>query len=715
MRFREMAVRILSGALVGAGVVACGPGDRTERGDSPGDSQGGSPPVNVVLITLDTTRVDALSLYGNERLTTPEIDRFASRGVVFDLAYTAQPSTLPSHSTIMTGRLPFAHGARANAGYVLAFENETLAEVFSRNGYVTSAEIAAPVIGRRTQLNQGFQHYRDLDSFDVRRKVVRVRRGSESEEQELIERDAVDITAHGVSFIRQHLDTPFFLWLHYFDPHSFYAPPPPWNSRFADVPYYSEVHFMDYYVGRVVEELRRQGISERTLVVITSDHGEGLGEHDELSHSYYVYDTTMRVPLVFVLPGTIAGGRRVAQPVRTADIAPTVLELVGLPPMLDIQGVSLAPLLRGRAAVPDLAVYGESFEPLSIFGSNVLRFLRQGKWKYIHKVNPELFDLESDAGELLDLSEVHPEIVETMRGDLVGWVSRERREHSDSRAPIDQETLDQLAALGYMGEGAPPGFSEATDLSELRGVDPTTRIDDMEHYAIGLAALKSRNLDHARERFEPLYAENPESLPILRGLMGAFEEDEWLERGPGLLADAKRLDPDNPVYFIRLAEVYKELGDRDRAESQLRQALLIEECNTPTRVVLAEMLREWGRIREQKVLLETGIERCDGEVNFTNDLAYLLATSADDEVRDGREALRLARRAVKSSDVERPDLLDTLACAFAEVGNFRKAVQHSKRALELIERRDEPEAIHSAYLEHLESFQAGEPVRVGGG
>ena len=707
MQRRGLIQRVLAGVVAGGLVAACG----AEEGAAPGGLEARGDAVNVVLITLDTTRADALSLYGNERRTTPEIDRFASRGVVFEQAYTAQPSTLPSHATIMTGRLPFAHGARANAGYVLSFDNETLAEVFDRNGYVTAAEIAAPVIGRQTQLDQGFQQYRDLDSFDVRRKSVQVLRDGEYESQELIERDAIDITERGLDFIREHVDDPFFLWLHYFDPHAFYAAPPPWDNRFADTPYYSEIHFMDYYVGRVFETLRRQGISEKTLVVITSDHGEGLGEHDEETHSFYVYDSTMRVPLVFALPGTIPGGRRIAQPVRTADIAPTVLELVGLPPLADIQGVSLAPVLLKQGPVPPLDAYGESFEPLAMFGDNVLRFLRRGDWKYIHKVRGELFDVSSDRGELVDLSAENPDVVSELRGDLIAWVRGGRREHGDNRAQIDEAMLEQLAALGYMGEGAPAGFDEEEDLAQLRGQDPIDRMGDMESYSIAFAALKARELDKAQKRLDPLYAENPESLPILRALLSALEGDERLERGPDLLEQAKRLDADNPVYFVQAAELLDELGDQERAEAELRQALVLDPCNAPARIVLAEMFREWRRPGDQKALLEQGVEDCGGELNFTNDLAYLLATSSDPQLRNGREALKLARRVVRSSEIERPDYLDTLACAFAEVGNFRKAVKHSLRALELIESRDMDEEIVAAYRDHLETFRAGQPVR----
>jgi arylsulfatase A-like enzyme len=697
--------RVAGWLLAWALASGCGQDEPGSDGVAPEAAAPGSDgPLSVVLITLDTTRADALSLYGNERQTTPEIDRFAERGAVFEQAYTAQPSTLPSHATIMTGRLPFAHGARANAGYVLAYDNETLAEVFSRNGYVTAAEIAAPVIGRQTQLDQGFDHYRDLHSFDIRRKGVRVERQGELNRQELPERDAIDITGRGLEFLRRSADEPFFLWLHYFDPHSFYVPPPPWNNRFADLPYYSEIHFTDYNVGRIIEELRKLGISERTLVVITSDHGEGLGEHAEHTHSYFVYDTTMRVPLAFVLPGTIAPQLRIEQPVRTVDIAPTVLDLAGLPPLDEIQGVSLAPLLRGREVAPQLDVYGESFEPLSLFGSNVLRFVRRGNWKYIHKVNPELFDLSSDAAELKNLAAQNPELVAQLRRAMTEWVLRERIVRTDDRAYIDEEMLDQLQALGYMGEGAPAGFDEAEDLAALGDVDPVDRLSDMDTYSMAFAALKAKLPEKALEYLDELYAKNPDSMPVIRGLLGALDDEALRERGPALLAKAKELDPDNPVHFIKAAEVQNDLGDLRTAENELRQALVLDPCNRAARVVFADMLSQWGRVADQRALLEEGIANCEMNLDFRNDLAYLLATSKLD---------RLAREVVAETDIERPDFLDTLACAWAEVGNFRNAVRHSKRAVELIENSDLGEEVVTEYRAHLDQFENARPVRTG--
>ena len=680
---------------------------------------GAEKPLNVLIITLDTTRADALGVYGEALDTSPNIDRFAASGVVFDQAATAQPSTLPSHSTIMTGRLPFSHGARANAGYVLAEDNETLAEVFQRHGYVTGAEIAAPVIGSRTLLDQGFATYHDTDSFDVKLKSIWIKEEEGPREVELKERDGADITRRGIEFLRRHKEAPFFLWLHYFDPHAFYAAPPPFGKKFVDDPYYSEIYYTDFNVGRVLTELQRQGLSDDTLVVITADHGESRGEHKEVSHSYFIYDATIHVPLIFIGPGVFEGGSRVRTPVRTADIAPTVLEFAGLPPLQKIQGVSLAGLIRGEVSEVQLDLYAESFEPISMFGTNVLRFLRRGPWKYVHKLRPELFDISSDPDELRNVFDQHPARGAEMRRDLEAWLRRDTIVRDGNRVQLDAESLAQLNALGYVGEGAPSSFDEAADFVALHEPDPADRIDDVLLNAHAWGKMKAGLFDLAAEDFAELLERNPESLPILRGALAAIRDEDPVEQARLRLSIIDRLialEPENPHHMINRSDALAALGrDPSEVEDAVRGALVVEPCSVPARIVLANVFNEQSRYLEQRDLLSEGIEECDDEINARNDLAYLLATAPDPAVRDGKRALELAQQVIQETPDQRPDFIDTLACAWAELGDFERAVRESKRAIELLSQRDVPEAMVAPYREHLASFEKSEAVRAGGG
>ena len=357
---------------------------------------------NVVLITLDTTRADALGVYGQSLKPTPNLDRLAGEGVYFGQCAASSPTTLPSHATIFTGKHPYAHGARSNWGYVLSEDNATLAEVLSSHGFITGAEVAAPVVSRPSRLNQGFDHFRDVSSPGVKRLVSKP--GVDGRSRPIKQRGAADITAGGIEFLRANRARRFFLWLHYFDPHSEYRPPASFLSRLPSSAYHAEIMYADHEIGRFLQMLARLGLADQTLVVATADHGEGLDEHYEQSHSFFVYEATMRVPLIVKGPSGIPAGRRVDAVVRTADIAPTILDLLGLPPLDGVQGVSLRPLLVGASRDLGLTAYGESIEHFATFDASVLRYAREGKWKLIYKLKPELYDLEADPHELRDLA-----------------------------------------------------------------------------------------------------------------------------------------------------------------------------------------------------------------------------------------------------------------------------------------------------------------------
>jgi arylsulfatase A-like enzyme len=295
-------------------VLACGPDAERSSGSS---SAAVSGPLNVLVVTLDTTRADALGAYGQSLPVSPRIDAMAADGVLFEQAVASVPSTLPSHSTLFTGKQPYAHGVRSNGGYRLSDANLTLAEVLRTRGYRTHAEIAAPVLASKTQLDQGFDDYRDPKaSRSILELLDRNRGGWLGGAQ----RPADEISRNGIEFLRESVGSPFLLWLHYFDPHVPHDPPEPFKSQVPASDYHAEIRRADHHVGLVLDELERLGLRERTIVVLTADHGEGLDEHDEETHSFFVYDTTMRVPLVFWGAAAIPRGRRVASLVRLVDV-----------------------------------------------------------------------------------------------------------------------------------------------------------------------------------------------------------------------------------------------------------------------------------------------------------------------------------------------------------------------------------------------------------
>jgi arylsulfatase A-like enzyme/Tfp pilus assembly protein PilF len=645
--------------------------------------------LNVVLITLDTTRADALGSYGQRRPITPNLDRLAAEGTQFQQCVSSAPSTVPSHATLFTARHRFVHGARSNAGYVLANDNTTLAEVLSAHGYKTSAEIAAPVVGGHTQLGQGFDRYRDLESQDIQRKTIHVIDGEESRAVEVDEREADDITRFGLQFIKENRNEKFFLWLHYFDAHQPYSPPIRFHETWSESPYHGEIQYIDEQIDRIFKQIEGLGLRERTLVVVVGDHGEALGEHGEKTHVYFVYDGTMRVPLLF-WGATVPQGLKVESLVRTVDVAPTILDMLKLPPLEGVQGTSLLPLMEGESLDLGLVGYGESIEAHTVFGASVLRFVRKGKWKYIHKVKPELFDLTDDPGELENLSSTRPEIVERLRAELFALIEGAPEQASGARTAIDPETAAQLEALGYMA--AAPNRPLGDEMALLAGFKLTQKFEES-------AAM-----------YRAVVERNPDSVLLLMRLNSILsflgEADERFE----ILTRVIELAPDTAPAYSDLAHIVFQRGDPAEAERLLATSLSIDPCTASPRATLAYLAAKRNDPGRHLQVLKEGIDQCPPEDGILNNYAYALATNPDEKYRDGAEALRIAEQITQGERGERHDYLDTLACAYAEVGDFAGAIRAGERALALLDATGDPELIEESKA-HLEQFRAGRPVR----
>jgi len=665
--------------------------------------------LNVVLITLDTTRADALGSYGQARPVTPNLDRLAVEGTQFQQCVSSAPSTLPSHATLFTGRHPFVHGVRSNAGYLLSDENTTLAEVLRAHGYTTSAEIAAPVIGRHTQLDQGFDRYHDLEFPDIQRKTILVQDGEDQRSVEVEEREADDITKFGLRFIKENRSEKFFLWLHYFDAHQPYSPPGRFYETSSESAYHGEIQYIDEQVERVLAQIEGLGLRERTLVVVAGDHGESMGEHDEQTHMYFVYDGTVRVPLLF-WGAKVPRDLRVESLVRTVDVAPTILDILKLPALEGVQGTSLLPLIEGESLDLELVGYGESIEPHTVFGTSVLRFVRKGQWKYIHKVNPELFDLTGDPRELEDLSGVHPEVVERLRAELSTLIENAPEQISGARTAIDPATAAQLEALGYLGAAPTKDLGDETALLEVSGVDPNALSGDMNLVSAASGFKLTRQFAKSAAMYRQLVERHPDSVTLLMKLnevLGELREDD--ERF-AILTRVIQLAPQTAAAYSELAHIVFKRGDPVEAERLLAASLSIEPCTAGPRATLAFLAAQRNDRGRELQLLAEGIDQCPPEDGILNNYAYALATNPDERHRDGEEALRIAKQINPDDGGGRPDFLDTLACAYAEVGDFASAVRIGERALALHDSTGDPGLIEEAKA-HLEQFRAGRPVR----
>jgi len=392
---------------------------------------------NILLITVDTLRPDRLSCYSAAFVKTPEVDALSARGALFERAYAHNPTTLPSHANILTGMTPPFHGVSENSKSKLPAACLTLAEFLRTKGYATGAFIGAFPLDSRFGLDQGFDIYDD--SFPA----PSARMGTSAE------RRAGDVVKAASAWIAGRKGK-WFCWVHLFDPHAPYAPPEPFLGRYKADPYSGEAAYVDSELGRLFGMFRASGLLERTLVVLTADHGESLGEHGEMTHSYFAYNSTIRVPLVIAGPGI--GPARIGANVSHIDIFPTICELAGIPAPGGLQGRSLVGLMKGgkRAERP---IYFESLEPYLNKGCAPLRGFIEGQVKYMDSPVPELYDLAADPDEktsFADKRDLGPfkkkmaDLVGSLASPLSGAASR----------PADSRTLEKLRSLGYVATPA---------------------------------------------------------------------------------------------------------------------------------------------------------------------------------------------------------------------------------------------------------------------
>ena len=402
---------------------------------------GAAPPprrLNLLLVTIDTLRADRVGALSSKSSLTPNMDRLASRGAVFTHAFAHTPMTLPSHTNIMLGATPSYHGVHDNADFMVRPEFLTLAEHLRAKGYATGAFVGGFPLDSYFGLDQGFTVYDD---------TFRKREGGiDDRTADLGERPAGEVWRVAQKWLRAQ-KTPWFLWIHFYDPHDPYDPPEPYRTRFARDPYDGEVAYTDAVLGDVLGALKELGVDETTAVVFTGDHGESLGEHGEETHGFLAYNATMWIPLFVRAPGIAP--RVIGQNVSHIDIFPTVCDILGIERPGSLQGVSLLPLMQGKK-IPERPVYFEALSPYYTMGWAPLRGFIDGRTKFIDSPVPELYDLGQDFGETRNLA--GGTNVATLRKALETIVrSQSTEEGARAERAADPAALEKLRSLGYLG------------------------------------------------------------------------------------------------------------------------------------------------------------------------------------------------------------------------------------------------------------------------
>ncbi len=656
--------RLLATALLGLSAVLTG-ACSTEK------------PLNVLIVTLDTTRADHLGAYGKRGARTHNLDRLAADGVVFENCFTAVPVTLPSHSTIFTGTYPMAHGVRDNGLFQLPASALTLAEILQERGYRTGAAIGAFPLTSEFGIEQGFEFFDDhvtIASEDYRGGVDEAAASLFFDE-----RSAPRVNDAILPWLRSNGDQPFFAWIHYWDPHQPFVAPPPYSQLFAHDPYQAEIAFVDQSLGRILDELERQGVAERTIVVVTSDHGEGRGEHDEETHSQLAYNTTLHVPLILRVPG-LEGGHRIRRRVGTVDILPTVLELLDLPVPEQVQGRSQARLIRQRSDEPSRGLYyAETLSPRFSHGWGELRALFEGDLKYIHGPRPELFDLQADPGELHNLVPSQPQQHQRMEAALAAFIARNAQAtSSDAAQEVDPETRQRLLALGYVSAG---GAAPDQVVEELRsdGDPPQDHIRDINLSSQAKQALTRGDHLAARELALQLVARDVDN-PFFRSILTmAYLRLGQVDQAAQVASESARINGLNADASLDAAQALFRSGKRVRG-IELAERCVDDFPTAPGLYLLAEMVAVEGDEARQEELLLRAVELDGNFARARRSLAIRLAnTDRLDQARPHfTELLRLEPR--------NPRNHFNFAVALQSSGRPAESVRYFERAIELTPR-----------------------------
>ncbi|MEM7355850.1 MAG: sulfatase-like hydrolase/transferase, partial [Acidobacteriota bacterium] len=567
-------------------------------------------PWNVLLITLDTTRADFIGCYGKASARTPNLDRLAAEGFLFEHAYSSNPVTQAAHSTILTGVYPMVHGVRDNGLFQLPQQRETLAEMLAARGYATGAAVGGFPLTRQFGTDQGFDFYDDdltADRFDHRGRPAERQRQTWYDE-----RPAAHVNDAILPWLRERTGEPFFVWLHYWDPHEPHIAPAPYGQLFAHDPYQGEIAYTDDSLGTILRQLESSGELERTLVVVTADHGESRSEHKELTHAFLAFDSTLHVPLILRVPER-RGGRRIAQRAGTVDIVPTVLDLLGFEPPKSLQGRSLAPLMSAEQGVDDSAdsnrraYYAESLSPRLAHGFGELRVLLRGPWKYIHGPRPELYNLEDDPRELSDLSAERPEESQRFATALQEFLDlHASADAADATFEADEETRQRLAALGYLSTGGDdPGG--VTEVLRDDGIAPQDRVGDINLIIRLRRQLSQGAFPLARRTAERLLELDPDNAFFRSKLVLAYLGLAQPQAAARVVAATETLSPTHLEDFMKVAPALYESGEPQQAIALARRLMSAGE-SADGQATLARMLSGTGDTAGFEAAIDRALE-----------------------------------------------------------------------------------------------------------
>jgi arylsulfatase A-like enzyme/cytochrome c-type biogenesis protein CcmH/NrfG len=620
---------------------------------------------NIFLVTIDTLRADHILCYGYEHIKTPALDSLARDGIRFAQAFTPSPITNTSHTSILTGLLPSTHGV-TDFAVPLAAQNKTLAEELKSRGYVTAAFIGSVILDSKDfapGLDRGFDFY---DNFPHPART-KSRWGR-------LERRAEDVTQHADAWLNAHPTPPHFVWIHLYDPHDPYEPPPPYSQIYKDNLYDGEIAYADSALAGFVASLKKRGWYEHSIIVVLADHGEGLGEHHEQTHGIFLYDSTTHVPLIIKLPDERVSASVVNSQVRTVDVFPTILDLLHIPAPERLDGDSLRPYFSGsehadKEKEKDRIVLGETDYPLR-FGWAPLRSIRADRFKFIDAPRPELYDLNRDPHEQTNDYQPWDANVQKFRALLAD--RRGKTGSSSAAGSIPQNTLDELKALGYLTRADAATSSNLTEPSLLP--DPKDKIEEQNLLHRAMIASEDERSNEARVALEKVVDLDPESAEALSQLGELELQTGEFAKAAHHLALARRLHPDDPTVAFDEGRARESVGDFPAAKEALDACLKLDPSHLSARLLHGDVEL---RLKNLKA----------AEDDFE---AALLLDPQNPRARVGMAKVQLAsgrfREAAKQLEPMatrqsgNAEVFDVLAQSYAALGEKAKAEQAEKRA-----------------------------------
>ena len=602
---------------------------------------------NVLLISLDTCRADHLSCYGYPHKTTPNIDKIAEEAVLFEHVVSPVPLTMPAHSSMLTSTIPPYHGVRDNSYYQLGKSNLTIAEILQQNGFTTGAIISSFVLDAQFGLNQGFDTYNDHFVDPIPGYNHNERRGDET-------------SRFACAWLKKYQKEPFFLFLHYYDPHDEYHPPQPFADTFKDNLYAGEIAYTDDCISQVIKTLKKLGLYDSTLIIITSDHGEGRGEHSESLHGYFIYQSCVQVPLIIKMPGG-PEGKRVRDLVGLVDIVPTICGALGITPPQIIHGTDLTKFFEKKDQIKkdERYVYCESLLPMQYDCTSLLGLVSDS-WKYIHAPRPELYNLDNDPYETKNLA-----VKESKRANLLQshlkliLQDQMRADRTDSDFILDEESRKRLESLGYIAAG---NTSEDFEFDSTKG-DPKDALYLHQQTRLVQNYMKLRRYSEAEVLCKQLIAKRPQYI-IAHFMLGEIAREqnkvsESIEYYSDFLSQAeqagKQQSGEQLHHFVvqRICETHNYLGMAFLQQGRLDHAIMHYSKALQIRPRHAIILR-------YKILYNLGN-------------VYIKQSKFDEAIVQYNKALEL------NSDFA--ECHYNLSLALFELGKLEAAVVHCKEAL----------------------------------